>query len=93
MYCHHTSKYHLLHFVKSAKVRSVTMRDDFNWNDHISTIAIKAANCLYLLRQRKRAGVSSTATLFCSTVVLLDQFTSIYANCFIAVFLITYQTS
>ena len=60
--------------VNSAKVLGVTIRDDFEWNDHTSTITIKAAERLYLLRQLIRAGVSSSDLVQCSTVVLLDQF-------------------
>ena len=55
----------------SARVLGVTIRGDFKWNDHISTITIKAAKRLYLLRQPlKRVGVSSSdlVMFYCSVI-------------------------
>ncbi|KAL9960492.1 hypothetical protein ACROYT_G033960 [Oculina patagonica] len=45
--------------VSSAKVLGLTLRNDLKWNDHIEIITSKAAKRLYLLRQLKRAAVSS----------------------------------
>ena len=49
--------------VSLAKVLRVTMRNDFKWNDHIDIITTKAAKCLHLLRQLKRAGIGSSSLL------------------------------
>ena len=53
MHYHRTSKYHRLHFVESAKVLSVTMRDEFKWNDHNSAITIWAATRQYFKTTEK----------------------------------------
>ena len=44
----------------STKVLGAMIRDDLMWNNLISTITIKAAKRLHLLRQFKRARVSSS---------------------------------
>ena len=38
----------------------VTIRDDFKWNDHISSVTSKAPKRLYLLSQLKRAGICAS---------------------------------
>ena len=62
--------------VNSAKVLGVMIRDDFKWNDHISTITIKAAKRLYLLRQLQRAVVSSNdlVMFYCSVIRSVLEF-------------------
>ena len=56
--------------VNSLEVLSAAIRDHFKWNDHISTITIKAAKRLYLARQMKRAAVSSSdfVMFYCSVI-------------------------
>ena len=56
--------------VNSLEVLGAAIRDHFKWNDHISTIIIKAAKRLYLPRQLKRAGVSSSdfVMFYCSVI-------------------------
>ena len=46
--------------VSSAKVLGVTISSDLKWSAHIDSITTKAAKRLYLLRQLKRAGISSS---------------------------------
>ena len=56
--------------VSSAKVLGITLRNDLKWNDHIEIITLKAAKRLYLLRQLKRAAVSSTdlVLFYCNVI-------------------------
>ena len=56
--------------VSSAKVLGITLRNDLKWNDHIEIITLKAAKRLYLLRQLKRAAVSSNdlVLFYCSVI-------------------------
>ncbi|XP_078370275.1 uncharacterized protein LOC144654031 [Oculina patagonica] len=56
--------------VSSAKVLGITLRNDLKWNDHIEIITSKAAKRLYVLRQLKRAAVSSNdlVLFFCSVI-------------------------
>ncbi|XP_078361380.1 uncharacterized protein LOC144645704, partial [Oculina patagonica] len=46
------------------------LRNDLKWNDHIEIITSKAAKRLYLLRQLKRAAVSSNdlVLFYCSVI-------------------------
>ena len=56
--------------VSTAKILGVTIRQDLKWNDHIDNITAKAAKCLYLLRELKRAGVSCNdlVLFYCSAI-------------------------
>ena len=56
--------------VSSAKVLGVTISSDLKWSAHIDSITTKAVKRLYLLRQLKRAGVSSSDLLlfYCSVI-------------------------
>ncbi|XP_028414247.1 uncharacterized protein LOC114537304 [Dendronephthya gigantea] len=56
--------------VSTARLLGVTIRDDFNWIDHVKTITAKASKHLYLLRQLKRAGLSvdDMKAFYCSVV-------------------------
>ena len=56
--------------VSTAKILGVTFTQDLKWNDHIDNITAKAAKCLYLLRELKRAGVSCNdlVLFYCSAI-------------------------
>ena len=56
--------------VSSTKVLGITLRNDLKWNDHIEIITLKAAKRLYLLRQLKRAAVSSNDLVLFSCSVI-----------------------
>ena len=63
--------------VSSAKVLGVTISNDLKWNDHVDTINPKAARRLYLLNQRKRAGISPNDGLlafYCSVIRSVLEF-------------------
>ena len=62
--------------VNSLEVLGAAISDHFKWNDHISTITIKAAKGLYLPRQLKRAGVSSSdfVMFYCSVITLILEY-------------------
>jgi hypothetical protein len=63
------------------------------WNDHIIIITVKAVKCLYLLRQLKRAGISTRdlITFYCRIIRSVLEHSN-RASCSIEVFLITCQT-
>lgn len=56
--------------VSTAKILGVTFRNDLKWNDHVDLITSKAAKCLYLLRQLKRADVDAKDLIgfYCSCI-------------------------
>ena len=56
--------------VSAANVLGVTITQDLKWNDHISDTTAKAAKRMYLLRQLKRAEVSSNdlVSFYCSGI-------------------------
>ena len=56
--------------VSAAKIQGVTNRQDLKRNDHIYNITTKAAKCLHLLRELKRAGVSCNdlVLFYCSAI-------------------------
>jgi len=60
--------------VSSFKLLGVHISDDFRWENHINAVCTKVLSRLYLLKQLKRAGVSSDDLLYFYTVVIRPVF-------------------
>ena len=64
--------------VSSAKITGVTFRQDLKWSNHIDNITAKASKLLYLLRELRRAGVSSNdlVRFYCSAIRSVVEYSS-----------------
>ena len=75
--------------VSSAKVLGVTISSDLKWSAHIDSITTKAAKRLYLLRQLKRAGISSSdlVLFYCSVIRSVLEYTCQVFHCNLPLYL------